>query len=89
VRAAGIERVEQSLASVDAMRSIFVRRRLRAAEGSPILSQIDGILQALNSIQDPEIGMLHFVARDGREGIILTGQLGSPLFAYSLPKFKE
>jgi hypothetical protein len=89
VRAAGIERREQSHADVDAMRTIYDRRRRRAAVGSPMLTQIDGILRALDSVQGDEVGMLHFVARDGREGIVLTDQLGVPLFAFPVSEGDE
>ncbi|HLL68012.1 MAG TPA: hypothetical protein VK453_20190 [Micromonosporaceae bacterium] len=82
VRAAGIDRVEASNADVGAMRTIYIRRRLRAGAGSPMLVQIDGVLQVLDSVEGNEIGMVHFVARDGREGIVLTDQLGAPLFAF-------
>lgn len=84
VRAAGIARTETSLADVDAMRTIYVRRRRRATENPVLLAQIDGILRALDSANANEIGMVHFEARDGSEGIIIIDESDVPLFAFPI-----
>jgi hypothetical protein len=86
VRAAGIQDMNESIADVRAMRTIYARRQSRTPEGSLARSQIDRILDILNEASAEDIGLVHFRARNGAEGLLLYDQSGSPLFAFPITR---
>lgn len=86
VRDTGIRHVEGSHADVAAMRTIYERRRRRAGEDLAMVAQIEGVLRSLESTQGSDIMMLHFVASDGNEGIVLADPDGVPLFAFAISR---
>src|SRR5690349_10369288 len=58
VNAGGIAHIEGSPADVAAMRTIYLRRRRRAGHDPRLMTQIEGVLRALDSVGSGEILML-------------------------------
>lgn len=85
VRASGIREVEGSDASVAAVRVIYIRRRKRLAPDSPIMAQVNKILEALDKLDGDTFEMIRFSTHDGHKGIVMATESGTPVFAFPLP----
>jgi hypothetical protein len=89
VRASGIREVEESIASVADVRTIYIRRLRQLAPNSPLTVQTNGILAALDRLEGDTFAMARFTTNDGLRGIVMSTESGDPVFVFPLPYEKE
>jgi hypothetical protein len=86
VRASGISEIVESAASVDAVRTIYRRRRRRLSPTSPLIAQTDGILDALDQLQGDDFLMVRLGTQRGAKGIVMSSLSGVPVYAFPLKR---
>lgn len=88
VRDSGIREMEGSTASIAAVRAIYIRRGKQLAPGSPLIVQVNGVLEALDKLEGDEFEMIRFTTHGGLKGIVMA-ESGLPIFAFPLPSGEE
>lgn len=77
--------LHDSVASVSAVRTVYLRRSTRLSQDSPLREQVDQILRALGEVVDQEFRMVRVSAEGRGNFIVLVNLDGTPLYAFPIP----
>ncbi|HWH01220.1 MAG TPA: hypothetical protein VNV66_18350 [Pilimelia sp.] len=84
VMQSGIAEISASIASVDSVRTIYLRRYHNAPPNSVARAQALAVLDALKRVDGADFGMAAFESNGGAKGIVMATLDGEPLYAFGI-----